>query len=65
MTQIPLFKKARQPVSLPRLSDKYAAANMSAARIILQNRQRYAGVMVAWAEMIAEPTAQQLGQEAA
>ena len=65
MKQIPLFQKARQTVSLPRLADKYAVANMDAARFILQHRQKYAGVMVTWAEMITGRASQQLLQEAA
>ena len=53
LKQTPLFAKGpRRPVSLPKLVDQQAAANLVCARIILGDRVRYAGVMTQWAEVI-------------
>ena len=53
LKQTPLFAKGpRRPVLLPKLVDQHGAANLVCARIILQDRAQYAGVMTQWAEVI-------------
>ena len=53
LKQTPLFAKGpMHSVSLPKLVDQRAAANLVCARIILRDRVRYAGVMIQWAEVI-------------
>ena len=53
MKQASLFaRRPARPVSLPKLVDQQAAANLVCARIILRDRVRYAGVMILWAEVI-------------
>jgi hypothetical protein len=50
MSEQPLFKRDKPTVLSKR--KEAAAGNLAAARIILADRERYAGLQVEWAEAI-------------